>query len=98
MATGQLTTLVRHLRRLAGTLPEDSLSDRQLLERFAAQRDEAAFRTLVQRHAGLVMGVCRRVLHHPQDAEDAFQATFLVLARKAHAVQWHESVAGWLSQ
>ncbi len=98
MASGQLTTLVRHLRRLAGILHEDSLSDRQLLERFAAQHDEDAFRTLVQRHAALVLGVCRRVLHHAQDAEDAFQATFLVLARKARAVRWHESIAGWLSQ
>jgi RNA polymerase sigma factor (sigma-70 family) len=98
MASGQLATLVRHLRRLTGTLHEDGLSDRQLLECFAGQRDEDAFRALVQRHQGLVMGVCRRVLHQPQDAEDAFQATFLVLARKAQAVCWQESVAGWLSQ
>jgi RNA polymerase sigma factor (sigma-70 family) len=98
MASGQLAPLVRHLRRLTGSLHRGSLSDRQLLERFAGQRDEDAFRALFQRHAALVLGVCRRVLRHPQDAEDAFQATFLVLARKARAVRWQESVAGWLAQ
>ncbi len=74
------------------------MSDRQLLERFARHRDEAAFRTLVQRHGPLVLGVCRRALRHRQDAEDCFQATFFVLARKAGAVRWQDSIAGWLHQ
>jgi RNA polymerase sigma factor (sigma-70 family) len=87
--------LLRHLRTVAASQGAD-LNDRQLLERFAAGRDQGAFEALVRRHAPLVLGVCRRVLHHEQDAEDAFQATFLVLARKAVDVGRHGSVAGWL--
>ncbi|WP_165219876.1 RNA polymerase sigma factor [Aquisphaera insulae] len=71
-------------------------SDGQLLEHFAASRDEAVFETLVGRHGPMVWGVCRRLLRDPHDAEDAFQATFLVLARKAAAIAHRELLAGWL--
>jgi RNA polymerase sigma factor (sigma-70 family) len=67
-----------------------------LLERFAARRDEGAFTALLKRHGPMVLGVCRRVLRHEQDAEDAFQATFLVLARNAGSRAWRVSVGPWL--
>src|SRR4051794_38940214 len=73
MATGPSSGVLRHLRRAAFRGDADALTDAQLLERFLAQRDEAAFEALVRRHGPLVLGVCRRVLRHPQDSEDAFQ-------------------------
>ncbi len=83
-------------------LPDDSAaagadaSDQGLLKRYVDQRDETAFAALVQRYGPLVLGVCRRVLGHEQDSEDAFQATFLVLARKAGAINKGASMGGWL--
>src|SRR5262245_57546834 len=74
----------------------DGQTDGQLLARFVLARDERAFASLVRRHGPMVFGVCRRVLRHDQDAEDAFQATFLVLARKARSVVKRESVGSWL--
>jgi RNA polymerase sigma factor (sigma-70 family) len=72
------------------------LTDGQLLFRFAVRGDQASFAVLVQRHGPLVLGVCRRILQHDQDTEDAFQATFVILARKASSISKHNSVASWL--
>ena len=95
MATAQLGTLLRHIHKLAD---RDSLqrSDRQLLGDFSGRRDEAAFAALVVRHGPMVLRVCRRVLNHEQDAEDAFQATFLILARKTGSIRKREALAEWL--
>lgn len=95
MPLQQLDTLLRFLLRRAGT-PGDDLPDGALLEQFLCTRDEAAFTALVERHGPMVYGVCHRVLHHAQDAEDAFQATFLILARRAADLRRTDSVAGWL--
>jgi RNA polymerase sigma factor (sigma-70 family) len=98
MPEEQLRPILRHLQRHFPGAGSRELTDRQLLERFARHKDETAFAALVQRHGPMVHGVCRRVLRRAEDAEDAFQATFLVLARKAAAVAWGESVDRWLYQ
>jgi cobalt-zinc-cadmium efflux system membrane fusion protein len=95
MAGDQLRTFLRRLRHTVG--PEaGGASDAHLLERFATRRDECAFEVLVWRHGGLVLHVCGRLLRHAQDVEDAFQATFLALARGAGAIGKGEALAGWL--
>ena len=96
MGSGQLGTLVHHLRRLADVRPTTDLTDSRLLQAFTASHDEAAFAALMKRHGRMVWSVCRHVLRQEQDAEDAFQATFLVLARKAGSIRSGESVASWL--
>jgi RNA polymerase sigma factor (sigma-70 family) len=96
MPRGQLLSVLGHLRRLIGPAADAGVTDRQLLGQFAARHEEEAFAQLVQRHGPMVLDVCRRVLRHGHDAEDAFQATFLILAQKAGSVSWHESAAGWL--
>src|SRR5438874_9701876 len=95
MRHAPLSAVLRHIRRLAGPGDEQP-PDRQLLERFAGQRDEAAFAALVARHGPMVLGVCRGVLRDPHAAEDAFQATFLILVRKAGSLWVGESLDGWL--
>src|SRR5262245_16251191 len=83
MATASLSTVVRQLRRAALLADAAALGDGELLERYLTHADEAAFEALVRRHGPMVLGVCRRVLREVHDAEDAFQATFLVLVRRA---------------
>src|SRR5262249_8840785 len=95
MASGQLEPVLRHLRRPAGA-DDAGVADAQLLDRFLRQRDEAAFELLVWRHERMVHGVCRRLLGNPHDAEDAFQATFLILVRKARSISKRASLASWL--
>src|SRR5438034_2523037 len=94
MGTGQM--VIRLLRTLATLHDGAGLSDGQLLERFISRGDSAALATLVRRHGPMVWGVCRRVLPNYHDAEDAFQATFLVLARKAASVAAKGLLANWL--
>jgi RNA polymerase sigma factor (sigma-70 family) len=93
---GRPANLLRHLTHLLQPAGNALQTDGQLLERFAATRDEAAFATLVQRHGALVLGVCRRLLGDAHEAEDVFQATFLVLANKAAGIHRREAVAGFL--
>src|SRR5262249_17312343 len=96
MASGQLSTFLRQLRRVVGAPAANGPSDAQLLHRFIQRHDEEAFELLVWRHVALVMNVGRRVLREEQGAEDAFQATFLTLVRKAGAIGKHEAVGSWL--
>src|SRR5260370_25537640 len=95
MSAAATAPLTRDLRPIAAGRPAD-LPDDQLLERFASLRDEAAFATLVRRHGPLVLAVCRRVLADGHAAQDAFQETFLVLARQAGALIRPGSLAPWL--
>jgi len=96
MATTQLGTLLRHIEQLTAGGGVHHGTDRQLLDDFAARRDEAAFAALVSRHGPMVLRVCRRVLHHEQDAEDAFQATFLVLAQNTASIRKRDKLGNWL--
>jgi RNA polymerase sigma factor (sigma-70 family) len=96
MAGGKPHPVLRFVRRLVPAGPGGDPTDRQLLQRVAGHREEAAFAALVQRHGPMVLGVCRRILHDPHDADDAFQATFLVLARKAGSLARPEKLANWL--
>ncbi|OAI50296.1 hypothetical protein AYO44_05780 [Planctomycetaceae bacterium SCGC AG-212-F19] len=88
--------VLQYIRALVAPARADTADDAALLHRFAAQRDEAAFVALLQRHGPLVLGVCRQVLADPHAAEDAFQATFLVLARKASSLTCRDSLGPWL--
>jgi len=94
--TGLLNGLLRRFRRTVAVRETGESTDGDLLRRFAQNRDEAAFAMLMQRHGPLVLGVCRRVLHDPNDADDAFQATFFVLARKAGSVSQPDRLTSWL--
>jgi RNA polymerase sigma factor (sigma-70 family) len=96
MAQGHAGLVLRHLRELLDRPPAGDTRDSQLLQDFCARQDQTAFAGLVRRHGPMVLRVCRRVLHHEQDAEDAFQATLLVLARKAEAIRRRECLGAWL--
>src|SRR3712207_1682052 len=98
MASGSTrTALLKHLHTLYQVGVIGNLTDGQLLERFVIRRDAAAvFSALVERHGPMVLRVCQQVLGNSHDADDAFQATFLVLVRKAGAIRRRTSVASWL--
>ena len=86
MATSRMNRVVQHLRRAVLLQDGAGLTDGQLLGCYVEHRNETAFAALVRRHGPMVWRVCRRVLTHHQDAEDAFQATFLVLVRRAGSI------------
>src|SRR4051812_34734340 len=96
MPRASLSSALQHWLRRFGRAPAGDDGDAALLQRFCTTRDEAAFAALVDRHGPMVLGVCRRVLHHAHDAEDAFQAVFLVLARKAATIDPRRPLASWL--
>jgi RNA polymerase sigma factor (sigma-70 family) len=81
---------------MVGAPSAEELTDAHLLERFTTRHEEAAFATLVQRYGPMVLGVCRRILHNVHDAEDAFQATFLIFVRKAATIGKREALGCWL--
>lgn len=99
MPASVMSQVVRRLRGALAHRDIAELSDGQLLALYLERRDDATFEGLVQRHGAMVLGVCRRLLRHvqcSQDAEDAFQATFLVLLRKAESIRPREMVGNWL--
>jgi RNA polymerase sigma factor (sigma-70 family) len=96
MADGQRDSILHHVCSLIAARRTEGLSDRDLLESFLAHQDEDAFAALVRRHGAMVLGVCRRALGHLQDAEDACQAVFLLLARKAATVRKRHALGSWL--
>ena len=96
MASNQLNKVIHHLRRAIGAPEGAEMTDGQLLQRFVAQQDDAAFTLILERYGPMVLGVCRRAVGNTHDAEDAFQATFLVLVRKAASLHEAERVGNWL--
>ena len=95
MPTSPLSVVIQHLRMAFGRDGAE-MTDGELLTLFLHSRDEAPLAALVRRHASMVWGVCHRLLRSHHDAEDAFQATFLVLVRKADSVKPREAVGNWL--
>jgi RNA polymerase sigma factor (sigma-70 family) len=98
MGIGRLSSFIRRLRGDLAASQRGGVSDAQLLDRWLVQRDEAAFEVLLWRHGPMILSVCRRVLDTDADVEDAFQATFLLLVRKAASIRRGASVAAWLYQ
>src|SRR5271168_5519054 len=98
MAATTMASVLGHLKRLSDPYSRLAMTDRELLDCWRRDRDEAAFAAIVQRHGAMVASICRRVLRDHHAGEDAFQATFLVLARKAGSVRDPQRLAGWLAQ
>src|SRR5262245_56910784 len=96
MPTSQMSGFIQQLRTTALLRDGAELTDSQLLADYLSRQDEAALAALVRRHGPMVWGVCRRVLRNYHDAEDAFQATFLVFFRKAASIASRELLANWL--
>jgi RNA polymerase sigma factor (sigma-70 family) len=96
MAVGQLNKVIQHLRTVLERQDTAGITDAALLKRYIHERDEAAFEALLRRHGPMVLGVCHRVLRNRHDAEDAFQATFLVLVRKASTLRSPATIGHWL--
>lgn len=96
MAIGRLESVLRRLRNLVPGSKANGATDADLLKQFLDGHDEAAFEALVRRHGPMVLGVCRRVLGNVHDAEDAFQAAFIVLVRKAPSISHRQLLANWL--
>lgn len=99
MATGESRPLAQHLERLWNSGTVSGLSDAELVRRFTSSvgpAAEQAFEALLGRHGPMVLGVCRHILRRPQDVDDAFQATFLVLVKKAHSIRVDDSLGPWL--
>src|SRR5437899_1809237 len=95
MSVRRLAGVLRHFRQLFDNR-SDELTDAAVLERFVRDADDTAFATVMRRHGPLVWSVCRRVAGHEQDAEDVYQATFLLLARKARSIRKRGSLGSWL--
>ncbi len=98
MAIETMGAALRQISRLFGGGIATGLSDAQLLDRFLAEGDAASFEVLVARHGPMVLSVCRGVLRDPNDAEDAFQATFVILVKKAGTIRGGQALGGWLYQ
>src|SRR4051794_5152989 len=96
MASAHRGAALRQIHQLFEVGTVAGLTDGQLLERFVTRRDEGAFAALVGRHGPMVLAACRAVLHDSPEVEDAFQATFLVLIRKADTIRGRDAVGGWL--
>jgi RNA polymerase sigma factor (sigma-70 family) len=96
MVSRQLSNVVRHLRRIVSPAESCALTDAQLLDHFASRRDEGAFEVLLSRHGPMVRGLCRSLLRNVHDAEDAFQATFLILVQKAGSLRERNLLGHWL--
>src|SRR5215475_2268612 len=95
MAGRSLGAALDYLHAFVGRRAAETTAER-LLEQFLTLRDPAAFEALIALHGPMVLGLCRRLLRHEEDAEDAFQATFLTLARKASTIGKKEALASWL--